>query len=386
MRYRSIFVLLLFVLSTNVCHAQKSDLSIASERISRISTSEKARAAHTATRLRDGNVLIVGGMRKNGVFYDEAEMFDPRKNTFQTLSNRMTKSRVSHTATLLEDGRVLIAGGWTDRTAPDGSTEIYDPETGEFLAAGNMTQRRSGHSATLLEGGKVLFIGGNNGDRSLLEAEIFDPKTNSFFPHGKMHIARAIHTTTKLNDGRLLVAGGEIESDVITSSGEIFDPKTGEFSRITSEMKEVRYKHDAVLLANGKVLLFGGADSRDRGGRRKSAEIFDPLTATFTPTKDMNFGRFKISETAVLLPNGNVLIAGGSSNAEIFDPESEAFRTVSGNLGKSYHYASVTLLNDGRALIYGGYEFVPAGEPTSTSQAWIFNGGGKAETPEKLEF
>jgi hypothetical protein len=137
-------------------------------------------------------------------------------------------------------------------------------------------------------------------------------------------------------------------------------------------MNTIRYKHDAVLLADGNVLIFGGSDQRDRGGKVKSAEIFNPEKQTFTPTNNMNFARFKISETATLLSNGKVLIAGGSETAEIYNPETKSFEQVSGSLGKSLHYASVTLLKDGRALILGGYEFVRGGEPNSTKQAWIF--------------
>ncbi len=86
----------------------------------------------------------------------------------------------------------------------------------------------------------------------------------------------------------------------------------------------------------------------------------------------MNFARYKIRDTAVVLPNEKVLIAGGSEKPEIFNPETKSFERVSGELGKTLHFASVTLLKDGRALILGGYEFVKGGEPTSTNQAWIF--------------
>jgi hypothetical protein len=119
-------------------------------------------------------------------------------------------------------------------------------------------------------------------------------------------------------------------------------------------------------------LIFGGSDEKDFRGKLKSAEIFDTEKETFMPINDMNFARFKINETAVLLQNGKVLIAGGSEEAEIFNPATKSFEKVSGSLGKSLHYASVTLLKDGRALILGGYEFVKSGEPTSTNQAWIF--------------
>lgn len=368
MRIQITLLIAVFSVFSISCHAQQTS----AENINKIATLEKPRAAHTATKLLDGKVLIVGGMHKNGVFYDEAEIFDPNKNSFTTLKNKMTKKRVSHTATLLADGRVLIVGGWSDRSGVERSAEIFDPKTGEFTSAGNTEFARSGHSSTLLASGKVLIAGGFNGDIILNEAEIFDPATNKFESIGKMNTARAVHTATTLKDGKILFAGGEISSGSVTDNAEIFEPDNNTFEKIPAKMNAVRYKHDAVLLADGNVLVFGGSDARDRGGKLKSAEIFDVEKQTFTPTKDMNFARFKISQTSTLLPNGKILIAGGNERAEIFNPETKSFQQVSGNLGKALHYGSVTLLKDGRALILGGYEFIKGGEPTSTNQAWIF--------------
>lgn len=373
MRYQLILVLIFFVLSANACTAQKKQIVGNNYgNISKIAALDKARAAHTATRLADNNVLIVGGMQKNGVFYDEAEIFQPNKNSFLKLKNKMIKNRVSHTATLLKDGRVLIVGGWSNRNDPENTAEIYEPKTQNFVRVGDTKFPRSGHSSTLLKNGKVLIAGGYNGSRNLSEAELFNPKTNTFEATGKMQSVRNVHTATKLKNGGVLLAGGEIRRGEIASDAEIFNPNTNEFTKISAKMNDLRYKHDAVLLADGNILVFGGSDSRDFGGRLKSAEIFDVEKQTFTKATDMNFARFKISETAVVLPSGKVLIAGGSENAELYNPATKSFEKVSGSLGKSLHYATVTLLKDGRALILGGYEFVRGGEPTSTNQAWIF--------------
>ncbi len=372
MRYQLILVLAFLVFSTNSCTAQKKQTVRSYENISEIATLEKGRAAHTATRLLSGDILIVGGMQKNGVFYDEAEIFYRSSNSFTKLKNKMTKKRVSHTATLLKNGRVLLVGGWSNRNAPENSAEIYEPQTQKFIAVGNTKFARSGHSSTLLQNGKILIAGGYDGERNLSEAEIFDPETNSFEETGKMQTARNVHSATTLKDGKILLTGGEIKRGEIASAAEIFAPETNKFTKVSNQMNAVRYKHDAVLLDDGSVLVFGGSDDRDRGGKLKSAELFDPEKQTFTPTKDMNFARFKISETSALLYNGKVLIAGGSAEAEIFNPKIKSFEKVSGNFGKSLHYASVTLLKDGRVLILGGYEFVKGGEPTSTNQAWIF--------------
>ncbi len=372
MRTQSTLLISLLLLFSISCSAQKTS----AENINKIAKLEKPRAAHTATLLKDGNVLIVGGMHKNGLFYDEVEVFDPKQNSFTILKNRMTKKRVSHTATLLKDGRVLIVGGWSDRHTPEKTAELFEPKSHKFIAIGNTRFARSGHSSTLLQNGKVLIAGGYDGTRNLSEAELFDPATNRFEVIGKMKSGHNIHSATRLKNGEVLITGGENSEGLTTNEVEIFDPATNKFRKISAQMMATRYKHDSVLLADGSVLIFGGSDSRDRAGKLKSAEIFDPLKETFKPTGDMNFARFKIRETGVLLADGNVLIAGGGIEAEIFRPDTNSFESVTGSFGISLHYSSVTLLEDGRALILGGYEFIRGGEPTSTNQAWIFSGTG----------
>ena len=87
----------------------------------------------------------------------------------------------------------------------------------------------------------------------------------------------------------------------------------------------------------------------------------------------MNYARFKVDGTSVLLTGGRVLIGGGSEGAEIFDPQTNSFSKADGAFGVPLHYASVTLLTDGRALIVGGYGNGSRHEgPVSTNRAWIF--------------
>ncbi|HUR98227.1 MAG TPA: kelch repeat-containing protein [Pyrinomonadaceae bacterium] len=362
--------------ATASCPAQPSS-SVATRagnigHVSEIAKLTDARASHTSTLLNDGRVLIAGGMERNGVYFDSAEIFDPRTNRFAP-EIRMTAKRVSHSATLLPDGRVLMAGGWSTPDGPAMTAEIFDPRTETFTPTGNLHRRRANHSATLLADGKVLIAGGTEGENSLKDAEVFDPKTNSFAVIGTMSAARLQHTATTLSDGRILFAGGETGRNAILASAEIFDPKTTKFTPLPNQMTAARYKHDGILLKDGRVLIWGGSNARDWQGQYKSAEIFDPRTGKFTATSEMNFARFKVDDTSVLLPDGRVLIAGGGEMAEIFDPRTNSFAKADGAFGVPLHYASVTLLADGRALIVGGYGNGSRYEgPVSTNRAWIF--------------
>ena len=371
-------VMMVFINLTAHCSAQKtsvagsnSQTAQAHGKVSEIGKLSEARAAHTATRLKDGKILIAGGMERNGVFFDDADIFDPQINKFARAKNKMSIRRVSHTATLLPDGKVLSVGGWSNRL-PERSAEIYDPQTEKFTPVGNTLHRRSGHSATLLDNGKVLIAGGFDGQNCLSETEIFDPRDYSFASNGKMQSARSVHSASKLADGRILLTGGETSRGQISSSAEIFDPKTNTFT-LTKAMNAVRYKHDSILLADNHVLIFSGSDSRDWNGQYKSAEIFDAAKNEFTAAGEMNFARFKMDGTAVLLKDGKVFIGGGAEAGEVFSPSTNTFTKTAGEFGMPLHYGSVTLLDDERALIVGGYgRGTRAGGPISTNQAWIF--------------
>lgn len=326
------------------------------------------RAAHTATALPDGRVLVAGGFVEKGSARG-AEVYDPAAGRFLPLP-AMTVTRHSHTATLLPNGKVLIAGGFGEGSTTLAAAELFDPATHSFTATGPLGAARSGHVAVLLETGKVLIAGGvGPGWDFLATAEIYDPATGAFSPTGSMRVARESHVAVRLTDGRVLVAGGHRgrRADMsIHASAEIYDPATGEFAR-TGDMGTRRHKHDAILLPDGRVLVTAGSDERDDRGMYDSSELFDPKTATFTPGPRMRFARHKHAGTSLVLPDGRVLIAGGAPRAEVFDPDRRAFAPVAGGREMAGYFAAVAPLKDGAALITGGY-----GNGTGPrSTAWV---------------
>lgn len=328
------------------------------------------RAAHTATLLRDGKVLIAGGFREEGtseIAISSAEIFDPGTNTFTPTSD-MNEPRNGHTATLLPVGKVLLAGGWNQR-GRTATAKLYDPQTGTFEDTGSLMAARQGLTATLLKNGQVLIAGGDSARNTpQLTAELYDPTTETFTPTGNLKDGRFGHTATLLTDGKVLLVGGTSGNDNILASAEIYDPVTGQFTP-TSDANVIRYKHTAVLLKDGNVLILGGADQRDWNGKYDSAEIYDVKTGTFRQISDMNRERFKLADAAVLLSNGNVLIGGGNRQIEIFDAQSQTF-IPDGSLDDDYYFSVLTALQDGQVLITGGYN----GNILPSDKAWLYCG------------
>ena len=245
---------------------------------------ETPRRRHTETALLDGRVLLAGGLPVRGSEVratDRAELFDPATETFQAL-DPMTASRTGHTATRLLDGRVLIVGG-LDSTCQAScpqrcwsSAEIFDPRTRTFASTGSMAIARAGHAATLLPDGRVLVAGGFSPDLQgtdlATSVEIYDPATGRFTFAGRLLRPRAEHQATLLGDGTVLLSGGRTEGEGTLASAtcEAFDPDTGQ-SRLAISDRITRYRHRAVRLESGAVLLIGGSEG---GGSLSAVERY----------------------------------------------------------------------------------------------------------------
>ncbi len=127
----------------------------------------------------------------------------------------MSKPRAAHTATLLPDGRVLVAGGDYWSWSRPATAEVYDPATGVWNETGPLHSPRSGHTATPLPDGRVLVVGGDLQSRSkFATAEVYDPATGLWLATSPLSTRRVAHTATLLPDGPVLVEGGNLQSGI----------------------------------------------------------------------------------------------------------------------------------------------------------------------------
>ena len=152
----------------------------------------------------------------------------------------------------------------------------------------------------------------------------------------------------------------------VYASAEIFDPATRRFQS-AGNLRTPRHKHDAVLLADGRVLVIGGADRTDRRFFA-TTELYNPATAGFKPGPSMRSTRYKIQGTAVRLASGDLLVPSGSREAELLDRRTFTFRSVAGEFPAPYFYATATRVSAGEVAIVGGYD----PQNRNTAGVWLF--------------
>jgi hypothetical protein len=219
-------------------------------------------------------------------------------------------SRTMTASTVLADGRVLVAGGQpvarNVEVQNQSSTELFDPATGRWTSGPPMSIDRINATATLLADGRVLVVGGsgNQAQTTLASTEIFDPVTGRWSAGPPLDTPLWDHTATLLSDGRVLVVGSGLDR---VGRAEILDAAARHWQNIPVPSTMARLRTTAVRLPDGRVLLIGGScESCDPTTPTDEVDLFDPKTDTFAAA-----ARFEMpveQPAAALLGDGSVLV------------------------------------------------------------------------------
>lgn len=333
-----------------------SDLALAQGWIETGSLNEARSTSLTA--LPNGDVLAAGGVEGTApglIATNTVERYDPIKRAW-VYAAPMSYARAGHTATRLQDGRILVVGGVPGFGAGDepmAKVEIYDSAADVWIETGSLQTARSAHSATLLLDGRVLVAGGIpvGGESYLTSTELYDPDTGVWTEGPDFPATVFYPTAARLLDGRVLILGSYGYYD----NAFIFNP-------VTSTMTMVQQPHynaapsTGVTLLDGRVLVTGENYGANSHGGQSAGEVYAPSTNIWT-SNSMNSAR--AGQPMVLLPNGHVLAAGGCNYYEFcitrcddYDPQTNLWTSV-GSMQVT-HGGGAALLGDGKVLIAGG--------------------------------
>jgi hypothetical protein len=337
-------------------------------------------------------------------------------------------------ATLLKTGEVLMWDAWE---SPTSQAKLWNPTTGAFTAVPVGAPLFCAGQATDANGNVVVMGGHETGQVGIKDVWSFNPDTRTWTKKPDMKFARWYPSVTELPDGRMLTISGMITPYNFANTPEVFNPATGTVSTVpvsTPEMHEEQYpqtnvlpsgkvlaisaEHGAVMtfdpatnawsrlgttqvpfgawtsVAPGRFLITGGSatlDSYDPNNpvpSTKASKLLDLTSGTPVWSGAGTMNNARSFHNLTMLPTGEALAIGGSTvttdnsatgtlTAEVWNPTSNAWRSVaSPSRPRMYHSISM-LLPDGRVLSSGGGRLAPAPDQLNMqiySPGYLFKG------------
>jgi len=323
-----------------------------------------ARNAAAAVRLADGSVLVAGGWNTPGAVpgtvipLTTAEIYDPATASFH-VTGSLNTPRSAALAEPLPNGQALVIGGETPAGAGGegyvaSTTEIYDPGTGRFTPGPNLPTALADPLALTLTDGRIWITGEDaacTGFGCPSPVFLYDAATNAFTSQGGLLMSRIWAAAVRLANGKVLVTSGLPDSPATSplDSAEIYDPASG-VSSLSAGFVQAATQSSAVLLPDGRVLICGGIG---HFGPLAQCQLYDPNADTFTAAASMQQPRRR--PVGMLLPDGSVLEASTEAdpNAEEFHPLLGSFSNL-GNFTLAHTEYSAVQLADGSILFAGG--------------------------------
>ncbi|PVH70218.1 carbohydrate-binding module family 32 [Cadophora sp. DSE1049] len=303
-------------------------------------------------------------------------------STFDPAANTVTERLVTNTGhdmfcpgiSLDVNGRVIVTGG---NASP--KTSIRDPTADNWVTGAQLKIPRGYHASTACSDGRIFTIGGSwSGGEGGKNGEIYDPKSNAWSllpgcPVAPMLTADTAGVYRQDNHGWLFgwknqyvfQAGPSKAMNWYNTASSGAQNGAGNRASDGDSMCGNAIMYDA---SSGKILTIGGSPNYSNSPSKSNAYIItlgaDGANPVVTTIGNMNYPR--TFANAVVLPSGQVFIAGGQNNAqpfsdvgsqltpELWDPNTNAFTTMTPNtIPRNYHSIGL-LLTDGTVLVGGG--------------------------------
>ena len=309
----------------------------------------------THTHLLPTGVVMFFGEFESG---DSSYLWDPTTDVLTPLP-RAGYNIFCAGHSFLGDGRLMVAGGHADLHVGLAQASLFDPFTNSWTRLPDMNERRWYPSSTTLPSGDALVVSGEIDRMGVTDnlPQIYEVATGKWrdlttavrsFPFYPREFVAP--------NGKVFVAGPQLISWYLDTSG------TGKWTRVADRaLVLLRDYGPAVLYGKGKILYMGGHDPPSETAEAIDLEAPSPAWRFVSP---MSVPRRQ--HNATLLPDGKILVTGGSSgpgfnnsdvpalSSEVWDPETGRWTTwASLPVFRGYH-STALLLPDGRVLSAGG--------------------------------
>jgi hypothetical protein len=280
--------------------------------------------------LPNGRPFVLGGT----LSYDNSHPFfgEPRTSGFDPASEKfvdmpkMSGGRWYPTGTVLGNGSVLVYSGLGTTGDTNTTVQIWTGKAwtsaGTAFAGVPLYPREH-----LLPNGKVFVSGAKP------VSQLYDPVAHTFtavattkFPSDRNYGSSVLLPLTPANGFKptvMIVGGG---GSTVTNTTELIDLSVPSPAWVFGPtMVKARMQVNATLLPNGKVLVSGGSEKdEDNATAVKEAELYDPGTNKFSSASSMEFPRLYHSNT-LLLPDATVVALGGNPERKVYQPEIEIY-------------------------------------------------------------
>ncbi len=257
------------------------------------------RYSHATVLLNDGRLMVVGGLDGGENPLRSCEIFDPETKTWSNTGNLRIRrwgiparfgypNGPSYTTTYLRDGRILVTGGINSGSVNlDDNGERWNPATGTWAVIDDrLATTRANHSAVLMGDGRVYISGGQDINSILFQDEIFDPETDTFSLAGiptSIQTNRRNHQTVFVPNPSdptrghvLILAGLNAQDFTVIGINEAYDPDADPAAAITSlpDMNFRRFNFGVAYLGStDQILLVAGG--RNAGTQIASVEVLE---------------------------------------------------------------------------------------------------------------